>query len=941
LLGVLRRLGIEIRPGEVRLAFLLFLCFFLFTTFQYTAKSVRQSTFIEELGSTKLPYVYLLVALLSYPLLRLYAGFVDRSRRHALIETTILIVVANLVVFWWLFQYPWRWVPVAFYVWTSIVFVMMVSQLWSYANHVLDARQARRLFGLIGAAGPLGTVLGGQVARLAKSTVDTRSVLLIAAAILTLVVVGIHAVHRAAPAESRSSSGAAGLGKLDQARGGFQIIRESRLLQLIGVVLFLCVMTAQVVDVQFNWAVEAGTTDVDDRTARFGGFYSIMGISAFLFQLIFTSRIHRTLGVGFAMRVFPLTMALGTGGLLLSAAFFPLQAQFAVAKALKIGENGMRYSLDQSTRELLFLPVPTRHRAKAKAFIDVFLQRAAKGFAALLLLPVALGVMTAVQAGWISLALIALWLAAAGFAYREYVATFRRSLERGTVDTEVPVNVSDVTTLELLVQSLGSADSRQVLYSLEILSSNDRGKLVPPLLLYHDDAEVRLRTLTVLSEAGRRDAASLIERLLGDDHPEVRAEAIRVLAEFQGRDACSLMLPRLDEPVPGVRAAAVACVANHGDPEMVARANDALSEMLFDSDPDVRAEAAKAMGAIQEPGFRAELLQLLYDPDAGVAREALAAVRRRVPRDGLALEYAPTVVALLQNRHLKHDAREALVALGAPAVPILSHFMNESQEALWVRRALPKTIAGIGGEAAWQALLDALGKPRDAFQRRKIIEALGSVRDQVGNTAGRRRLEREIRNEARRYLRTVWEIASLDIREVARFVSPSFRWSWERREPSLVERLLAERMDDHVRNIFGLLALLYPPDDVWAAHRGLMGEHAGTRAHALEYLDNTLTGELKTDVFAAIDDAPLGTKLQRARRMLGLSRGSKVETLRSILEAAEGDDPGARDLGVAGVYAVYLERVSDLFPLVADLSDRAEDPMLRETAGWVASRLNR
>ena len=37
---------------------------------------------------------------------------------------------------------------------------------------------------------------------------------------------------------------------------------------------------------------------------------SAISIAAFLFQLLFTSRIHRTLGVGFAMRVLPVVLGL-------------------------------------------------------------------------------------------------------------------------------------------------------------------------------------------------------------------------------------------------------------------------------------------------------------------------------------------------------------------------------------------------------------------------------------------------------------------------------------------------------------------------------------------------------------------------------------------------------------------------------------------------------
>ena len=91
---------------------------------------------------------------------------------------------------------------------------------------------------------------------------------------------------------------------------------------------------------------------------------------------------------------------------------------------------------------MLFLPLPSSLRVKAKAFIDVFLQRSAKGLGALLLLPVTFGLMTAVQAGWIALVLIALWFVAAGAAYRAYVTSFRAGLKQRSVDTVVPIDLA-------------------------------------------------------------------------------------------------------------------------------------------------------------------------------------------------------------------------------------------------------------------------------------------------------------------------------------------------------------------------------------------------------------------------------------------------------------------------------------------------------------------
>lgn len=934
-----RWLGVDVRTGEGLPALLLFLCFFLFITFQYATKSVRQSTFVTALGAEKLPYVYLLVALFSYPVLRLYSRYADRLPRHRLIAASCGVIGASMVLFWWLYEYSWDWVAVAFYVWVSIVFVMTVSQFWSLANSVLDPRQAKRLFGFIGAGGLLGGIAGGQVARLATGLVGTRYTLLVSAGIILVTVALILWVCRLQPAHEVPLQSTAGTAKLEKARGGFEVILRSRHLKLISAVMILTVMVAQVVDLQFNWAVQDATTGLDQRTAFFGNFYTIMGISAFLFQLLFTARLHRVMGVGVSMRVLPVTMALGTAGLLVAAMAMP-QVLLAAALFLKIGENGLRYSLDQATRELLFLPVPARARIKAKAFIDVFVQRGAKGLAALVLLPVTFGLLTAVAAGWISLVLIALWLAVTVAAYREYVRSFRRGLRERTVDSELPINLDDVATVELLVEALGSPDPRQVLHSLDLLVANGRARLVPPLLLYHDDPTVRQRTLEVLRESGRREAVPLVERRLGDENPEVRAEAIRALATLGGQDACELMLPRLSEADAAVRAAAVACLANQGSEQMEEQASRVLGEMLQDGDPRTRAEAAKALGAITGSRFESELVRLLYDADPQVVREAIPAVRQRVAREGYNALYVATLVSLLQNRRLKHDAREALVAFGEEAVPALLHFMNDPEEPLWVRRAIPKTLVRIGKQPAAEAMLEGLSRPTDAFLRRKLIEALEAVRPHLETAAARQLIEAEIEREATTYLRAFADLESLGLEGKGRLDGVRVRWDGEAGAPSLLNQLLSERMEEALHNLFGLLALLLPPRHVWAAHRSLVDGRPALRSHALEYLDNAASGSLRRHLMAVIDEVPVPEKLRRATRLFGIEQESAAATLRRLLRRDGVPGDSEEVFRMATLYAIYSERIEALYPETLNvLAEDGAQPMVTEAALWVTRRL--
>ncbi len=933
-----RRTGVDLRPGEGTACCLLFLAFFLLVTFQYATKSVRQSTFIDGLGATWLPLAYLAVALVSLPVLWLYARLADRMERYSVMSYTVLAVAVSLVGCWWLFQFPFRWIPFTFYVWISIVYVLTVSQFWSFANHVLDPRQAKRLFPLVGAGGLLGGVAGGQAARIVSVLVDTRSTFLVAAGFLVATAVLLHVARRAAP-EATPAPALTPADRLEQARGGFDTLRRSRHLLSIAAVMALSVMVSQLVDLQFNWAAEKWThaTGLDQRTAFFGNFFSIMGVSALVFQLAFTARIHRYLGVGFAMRLLPVTLGVGTSSLILTAAMFS-PGLIAAAYVLKVGENGLRYSLDQVTRELLFLPAPSAARLKAKAYIDVFVQRGGKGLAGLVLLLVPLGILSEIGTAWVSLALIGLWLVVVAWAYREYVRAFRARLSQREPGAAFTIDVSDVTTLEILMQSLGSSDRRQILYAIDVLEEHGRGRLVPPLLLCHDDADVRRRALRALAAAGRRDALPLIERRLADDDPDVRVEAVRALVTLYESDAVALMGSRLRDPDPRVRGTAIACLADLGDDDDRRRADAALADMLSVGDPAVRGEGVKAIGGVREPRYDTQLVQLLYDADPAVAREAIRAVRRRAERDGFNPVYGPTLVALLDNRRLKHDAREALVALGPAVAPTLAHFLTDSDESLWVRRALPKTLARIGTDEAIEALCSALERADDGFLRRKIVEALGTLESARIPPAARAKVESAVREEARRWHVSIGRLIALGPDGFARVEGARIVWD-PRREPDLLIQLLGEGAEEHVRSLFALLALLHPPHHVWAAYRGVVGGQSAVRTHALEYLDNTLTGDLRRTVFSVIGDDPLSEKLRYGARWFGVPSGTRASALAALLDEGVRGTADAYARAVGALYAVYAGRSADLYAQVERLARVAQDRLVRETAGWIVQRL--
>jgi hypothetical protein len=321
-----------------------------------------------------------------------------------------------------------------------------------------------------------------------------------------------------------------------------------------------------------------------------------------------------------------------------------------------------------------------------------------------------------------------------------------------------------------------------------------------------------------------------------------------------------------------------------------------------------------------------------------VAREAIQAVRRRASRDGFNPVYAPTLVALLAQRRLKHDAREALVALGPQVVPALAHFLDDPGESLWVRRALPKTLARIGADRSIAALCGALTTADDGFLRRKIIEALGSLGQERIPGAARQAIEVAAREEARRWHVAIHRLNALGIDGMARVEGARIVWS-PSREPDLLIQLLVEGAEEHVRNLFVLLALLHASTHVWAAYRGVVGGQASVRTHALEYLDNTLAGDLRRWTFSVIGDDPLSEKLRFGTRWFGLRPEARNAALATLLDEGVRGTADAHARAVGALYTVYTSRIAELYAQVERLARVAHEGLVRETAGWIVVRL--
>jgi HEAT repeat protein len=650
------------------------------------------------------------------------------------------------------------------------------------------------------------------------------------------------------------------------------MLRDSRQIQIIALIISFGSFGAAILDQQVNMAAEVfkGAGETDSISAFLAQIRFYTSAAAFVIQVWVTPRIHRYLGIGFALLMLPTNLSITAAVILLN------NALWAPALA-RVTDQSFRYTVDKTTREVLFLPLPTELRQEVKPMVDVTVDRLARAAGALMILvliqPWGLSLHWN-QLSVVSLGLAVIWFVMAVRAKREYLTSFRRSIEQRIVQPEqVRLNAADLSTIETLVQELAQPDAERVIYAIDVLESLDKRNLVTPLLLYHESPKVRARALQALaaarSDTARRWAPN-IRRLLADPDAAVRAGAIAALGAISNEDAASLARPMLADEDPRIRATAAAALSTSTRPEDLDIAEAALAGVIADTSEaarDARRDVAVAIRQTSLPRFQRLLIPLLYDPAAEVADEAMASVRASGAEDFV---FVPTLIALLRHRRLKGHARAVLVGYGESVVDALAHFMRDPEEDIWVRRHIPATLALIPGQKAVDVLTAALAE-RDGFLRYKAVSALERLRrNHEGLTFPRPPIEKLAVDEGREYFNYLSLQHNL--------------YAQKRLPPGSTLALALEQKITRIKDrIFRLLTLLYPWRDITAAQWTLAHADTRSRASASEYLDNILEGQLRKRIMPVIEEMPLEEKVRRGNVLLKTRPRDVEETLLQLI----------------------------------------------------------
>lgn len=866
----------DLREGEARPVVQSFLVLFLLIGAHTTLETARDALFLTKLPPSQLNLVYIALAGLSFVVAALSTRLAIRfGRRNALIGTLCIAALTTTLLH---AMTPTPRVVMALYVFSGLVGAVLSPQFWLLAAQMFTSAQGRRLFGPIASGGVVGGVAGATTAAVLLARHPVTSLLLVAA--FAFVATALLLTTLALPGDEGDIATKLEAAAAPTARGPGPSLALRQAPFVWRVALLVGFSTAAVLTVDYLFKSTAALKIPPAQLGEFfARYYAVMNGVSLVVQLFVAGRIVRRVGVAGATGVMPSLLLLGSvASFLTGGALFPVLA-------MRMVDGGLRHSLNRVATELLYLPMPTAVRERAKGLIDTVLSRSVQAATAAVLFGLGTaGVLSPRVLAAIVLALCASWTAVAASLRTPYLDLFRRALSRGTLQLGAETTEIDVNAAEALVEAMASPEPAQVVAALDVLAQRNREKLIPALILYHDSDLVLFRALEIFSVSDREDWIPLGERLLSHPQESVRIAAVRALAQH---GVASALARATEDASTTVQAYAELYLALRSNEEDLAR-HPRLAPMVTANDAASHSKRRVLLTAIADAADpRAASLVLAIAKSKSFGKTELDVVLlARAMKSLHDPRYIPFCIAQLGTRPGREAIRQALVAMQEPALSALEAALVDPKTERRVRTHLPRTIADFGTQEACDFLMARLLDERDGFVRYKVLRGLGHIVASHDVKVDRSKVEMEARRNLVEHLRLTAHRVAIENGSGAAALTPS---------EQLLVGLLDNKQMQSLERAFRLLKIAHRREDIHRVHSAARSHDKRARSNAGEFLDTLLAGrsqrELRELFRLVVDDIDSATRIRRAAPYLGAIPRDREQALAALAQD--------RDTGIA------------------------------------------
>ena len=395
------KLGKIIRKEEFGKVVPSFLFIFFLMVAYYIAKPVREALSLE-VGVKNLPYMTLFTITSTFIFNFIYDFMARNFERRKLVISVFTILIGVFAIFAVIIKstpeipkevenaiYTTRGMLIVGYVvWVSVFIPFCVAMLWSFINDIFTSEQGKRLFGIIGAGGPVGALVGGILTSHIVKLIGVGNLLFISSFFILLALFSMLWADRVDKMEKSVTPQS----ELDNTKtdikedtdknkqeNGFQLIFKNRYLLFIVAMVILTTATSNIFYNNYARLVKANFSGTDAIAAHYASYYNYLNIIGASIQFFITGWLLTTLGLLAGLLILPL---IDTANLFM----FSSGASFSFITWGMILSLSSTYSIYNASKEVLYTPTPKSFKYQAKGIIDTFCFRIGSGLSALMLI---------------------------------------------------------------------------------------------------------------------------------------------------------------------------------------------------------------------------------------------------------------------------------------------------------------------------------------------------------------------------------------------------------------------------------------------------------------------------------------------------------------------------------------------------------------------------
>lgn len=821
----------NINQGEGFPTLILFLHFFAYVAISITGSAARDAYFLNMVDRKYLPLMFLAVAIVLSIVIEIYSRLSKNKDLSTIVSGTGIIFIATLFAIQKNLE---GWVIPFLYVWKDVIDAIIITQFWLIASQVFDPRQAKRLFGLLGAGGALAAIIIGSSIKQFVSIFGSENLLFATMSFLLVVILMANLIRPYRNINEQKNSNSKKDSQKDEKKS------FSPYLKSLAIIIGLAAVASRVVDYQFKITAVAAFPEQDDLVNFFGQYYAVTGIATMVIQLFITSRLLSRFGILVAILVLPTLFMTGAIGFLMS----PVLAAVYISK---FSDQVFRFTLHNASIQLLWIPVKNTIKNRLKPVIEGSIRASLEGVSGILIFLSITVFNVPIHYLSISIVLIAIYWINKSFTLKKlYVKELQSAIEKRELNfEELTLDIQDEAMVKTINEALKNNDESQQILALEMIKDIPLTPWKDSLndLLNNGEITVKKEILSISFDDENIITNQTIIDLI-NNVPDLETESIEIAGKRRLRKALPIIMDRIDSVNKEKQIIFAAAIRNI-DPDSSNKEKELLLDAFNTNDENICSLAIRQMKNDKEILPDDKLAEYLNQESSMIRDAALSVAESRASTSLL-----PHIIQCLSDPRCAIPARSALQAYDDNVVVelLIKHVQRQNVEKSLIIGVI-RTIKNYPTKNSIDLLLSAISPKVPPIQSEAVDSLI--------------HIARELSLDENQIIITKKELIKTSRYAYEKIIALS--QINEDEENQLLRYLLQNEVRKLIPVIMKLGILDKPETPIETYIQYVLNNETDKLPYVLEFFENIFSKEERRIVNSLIDNIPIEEKCEVAK----------------------------------------------------------------------------